>query len=68
MSRRVHPPPPLRSLPERYAVGGGRYFVCPICFDAKGLDEGDLIAGAELAGTVPMWQWIGEDDAGTFSY
>ena len=22
----------------------------------------------ELGGTVPMWQWIGEDNATTFSY
>ena len=60
--------PPLRSLLERYAAAGGRYLVCPICFDAKGLDKGDLIAGAELGGTVPLWQWIGDDAPVTFSY
>lgn len=26
-----------------------------------------LVAGAELQGTVPMWEWIG-DGAATFSY
>jgi predicted peroxiredoxin len=60
--------PPLRSLVERYAAAGGRYLVCPICFDARALDKGDLIDGAELGGTVPMWQWIGDDNAVTFSY
>jgi predicted peroxiredoxin len=60
--------PPLASLVQRYAAAGGRYFVCPICFDARHLDKGDLIAGAELGGTVPMWQWIGDDNAVTFSY
>jgi len=60
--------PPLRSLLERYSAANGRYFVCPICFDAKSLDKGDLIPGAELAGTVPMWTWIGDDSAVTFSY
>ena len=60
--------PPLPSLLERYAAAGGRYLVCPICFDAKGLDKGDLIPGAEMGGTVPMWQWIGDDPAVTFSY
>jgi predicted peroxiredoxin len=60
--------PPLPSLLERYGAAGGRYLVCPICFDAKGLDKGSLIAGAELGGTVPMWQWIGDDAAVTFSY
>jgi len=60
--------PPLASLLERYAAAGGRYLVCPICFDARKLDSADLIAGAELGGTVPMWQWIGDDNAVTFSY
>lgn len=60
--------PPLATLTQRYVEAGGRYLVCPICFDARRLDKGDLIEGAELGGTVPMWQWIGDDDAVTFSY
>lgn len=59
--------PPLASLLSRYEAAGGRYYVCPICFDAKQLDKGDLVANAELAGTVPLWEWIG-DGATTFSY
>jgi len=59
--------PPLASLLERYAAAGGRYFVCPICFNTKGLDQASLIADAELAGTVQLWEWIG-DGATTFSY
>ena len=60
--------PPLASLLERYRAAGGRYFVCPICFDAKGLDASSLIEGAELNGTIPMWNWIGDDNAVAFSY
>jgi predicted peroxiredoxin len=60
--------PPLADLVDRYAKGGGRYLVCPICFDARKLDKGQLIDNAELGGTVPMWQWIGDDGATTFSY
>lgn len=60
--------PPLASLVQRYAAAGGRYFVCPICFDARHLDKADLIDGAELGGTIPMWRWIGDDAAVTFSY
>jgi predicted peroxiredoxin len=60
--------PPLAELVERYARAGGRYLVCPICFDARKLDRGELVDNAELGGTVPMWQWIGEDNATTFSY
>ena len=60
--------PPLPELLDRYEKAGGRYLVCPICFNAKKLDEGALITGAELGGTVPMWQWIGDEGATTFSY
>jgi predicted peroxiredoxin len=60
--------PTLPSLLARYAAAGGCYFVCPICFNAKGLDAGALIGGAELAGTVPLWNWIGDDPTVTFSY
>ena len=59
--------PPLADLVKRYEAAGGRYFVCPICFNAKELDADALIAGAEIQGTVPMWEWIG-DGATTFSY
>lgn len=60
--------PPLADLMARYAAAGGRYYVCPICFNAKQLDQGSLIAGADLQGTVPMWAWIGDEGATTFSY
>jgi predicted peroxiredoxin len=60
--------PPLSALLDRYAAAGGRYYVCPICFGAKKLDEAALLPQAELAGTVPMWQWIGDEGATTFSY
>ncbi len=60
--------PPLADLLKRFEAAGGRYFVCPICFNAKRLEADELIAGAELNGTVPMWQWIGDEPATTFSY
>jgi predicted peroxiredoxin len=60
--------PPLLDLVKRHQAGGGRYYVCPICFEAKKLDRASLIAGADLQGTVPMWDWIGDDGATTFSY
>jgi hypothetical protein len=58
----------LAELVDRSAKAGGRYLVCPICLDARKLDKGQLIETAELGGTVPMWQWIGDDGATTFSY
>lgn len=60
--------PPLPDLMERYERAGGRYLVCPICFDARKLDKGDLLDNAELGGTLPMWDWIGDEAATTFSY
>lgn len=59
--------PPLGDLVKRYEAAGGRYYVCPICFNSKKLDSDALITGSELQGTVPMWDWIG-DGATTFSY
>jgi predicted peroxiredoxin len=60
--------PTLPVLLERYTEAGGRFLICPVCFDAKQLDKGNLITNAEIGGTVPMWQWIGNDPAITFSY
>jgi predicted peroxiredoxin len=60
--------PPLADLVKRYEAAGGRYYVCPICFNARQLDPERLISGAEVQGTIPMWQWIGDDGATTFSY
>jgi predicted peroxiredoxin len=60
--------PPLAELVKRYEAAGGRYYVCPICFNAKNLSPASLIGGAELQGTVPLWAWIGDEAATTFSY
>lgn len=60
--------PPIVGLMERYLAAGGRYLVCPICYGARALDHGALIDGADLGGTVPMWEWIGDGGATTFSY
>ena len=59
--------PPLASLVERYAAAGGTFLVCPICFNARQLDEAQLASNAALGGTVQLWEWIG-DGATTFSY
>jgi predicted peroxiredoxin len=60
--------PSIEDLVKRYAAAGGRYYVCPICVSARQLDADDLIPGAEINGTVPMWNWIGDEPATTFSY
>ena len=60
--------PPLRDLLSRYEKAGGRFMVCPVCFNAKQLDKGGLVTNAELAGSVQLWEWIGDEGATTFSY
>jgi predicted peroxiredoxin len=60
--------PPLAELFEQYAEGGGELLVCPICFNARQLDEGALVKNATLSGATPMIEWIGNDDATIFSY
>ncbi|SRR6266545_4186065 len=59
--------PPLSRLFEQFADGGGELLVCPICFNAKKLDESALVSNAKLAGATPLWEWIG-DGATVFSY
>lgn len=60
--------PPLAELLTRYHKAGGQYMVCPLCFTAKQLEAAALLPNAELAGTVQMWEWIGDEAATTFSY
>ena len=60
--------PPLADLMKRFEAAGGGYYVCPVCFNSKQLPESDLISGAVLNGTIPLWNWIGDDPAVTFSY
>ena len=59
--------PPLPKLFGQYAEGGGELLVCPICFSARKLDEGALVANARLGGATPLWEWI-DDGATVFSY
>jgi len=59
--------PSIPSLLERLFAAGGRLLVCPICFDSRELDSETLVKGAEIGGTVQLWEWIGEG-ATTFSF
>jgi predicted peroxiredoxin len=60
--------PPLQDLLARYEKADGQFMVCPVCFNAKQLDKGELLPNAELAGSVQLWEWIGDEGATTFSY
>jgi hypothetical protein len=53
---------------EQVHEPGGRFMMCPVCFNAKQLDKGGLPPSAGLAGSVQLWEWIGDEGATTFSY
>jgi predicted peroxiredoxin len=59
--------PPLARLFQQFADGGGEIMVCPICFNARKLQESDLVPNARLGGATPLWEWIG-GGATVFSY
>ena len=60
--------PPLERLFQQFADSGGELLVCPICFNARKLEEGSLVDNARLAGATPLWEWIGDEPASVFSY
>ena len=59
--------PPVAKLFEQFTEGGGEFYVCPICFEARKLDSNALVTNAKLAGATPLWDFIG-DGATVFSY
>ena len=54
-------------LHAQFAEKGGRFYVCPICFNERDLDDGELVSNAELKGATPLMEFAG-DDAMTFTY
>jgi predicted peroxiredoxin len=54
-------------LHAQFAEKGGRFYVCPICFNERDLDDGGLVSNAELKGATPLMEFAG-DDAMTFTY
>ena len=59
--------PPIDRLFAQFADGGGELWLCPICVNARGLAEAELVGHAKVAGATPLWEWIG-DGATVFSY
>jgi len=59
--------PPVKRVHEQFIEKGGRFYVCPICFNERKLGEGDLVENAELKGATPLMEFAG-DGAMTFTY
>lgn len=60
--------PPLADLVARFTAARGQLFVCPVCFGARELDPADLLENAQVAGSIPMWEWVGDEGATSLSY
>ena len=59
--------PPLERLFQQFEDGGGELWLCPICVNARGLNDAEKVGIAKIMGATPMWQWAG-DDTTVFSY
>jgi predicted peroxiredoxin len=59
--------PPVKRVHDQFIEKGGRFYVCPICFKERALDETDLVQNAELQGATPLMRYAGEG-AMTFTY
>ena len=60
--------PPLPKIFEQFAEKGGELLACPFCVSSRGIDDGNLVANARVAGATPLWEWIGDEPATVFSY
>jgi predicted peroxiredoxin len=59
--------PTVAKIHAQFIEKGGRFYVCPVCFNDRKLDESDLVANAELKGATPLMEFA-EGGAVTFSY
>ena len=59
--------PPVKRVHDQFIDKGGRFYVCPICFNDRQLDEGELVENAELKGATPLMEFVSEG-ATTFTY
>jgi len=60
--------PPLATLFQQYADGGGELLACPVCLNARGLTDSELVGNARIGGATPLWEWIGDGAITVFSY
>lgn len=59
--------PPVSRVHAQFIEKGGKFYVCPVCFNERDLDPEQLVESAELKGATPLMEFAG-DGAMTFSY
>jgi predicted peroxiredoxin len=59
--------PPVERVHAQFIEKGGQFYVCPVCFKARELDENELVENAEIKGATPLMEFAA-DGATTFTY
>jgi predicted peroxiredoxin len=59
--------PPVKRVHDQFIEKGGRFYVCPVCFKDRDLDESELVQSAELKGASPLMEFAAPG-ALTFTY
>jgi predicted peroxiredoxin len=54
---------PLKELLAAFTDNEGKLWVCRPCFNARGLDQNNLIAGATFAGGAAVVEMLGQGAA-----
>jgi predicted peroxiredoxin len=64
---RVDQEPPVARLHQQFIEKGGHFYVCPICFNERDLDDGELVENADLKGASPLMEFATPGTV-TFTY
>jgi predicted peroxiredoxin len=64
---RANQEPPVKRVHDQFIEKGGSFYVCPVCFKDRELDESELVDNAELKGATPLMEFAAEG-ATTFTY
>ena len=59
--------PSINDLHAEYIERGGRFYACPVCVKSRGLENAELVQGAEVKG-VPSLLEFTQGGALTFNY
>jgi uncharacterized protein len=51
---------PLKDLMESFVKAGGSIYVCSPCFKKRGLNEGNLVAGATIVGGAKLVEFLSD--------
>ena len=51
---------PLKELLTSFIENGGKIWICPPCFNARGLDKDNVIAGTSFAGGAAVVEFLAQ--------